>query len=77
MYLTDSQVVVSLAGNVTFAHGVDMRCPVGTNFQDTFGGLYGTGAFPVQTTACVNSVEYSLVLASTLQFSCSRYVAEL
>lgn len=34
------QVVVSLAGNVSFDAGVDMRCPVGTNFQDLFGGLY-------------------------------------
>ena len=68
------QVVVSLAGNVTFDAGVDMRCPVGTNFQDTFGGLYSRGAFPVQTTACSNSAIHALVLASSLQFACNRSV---
>jgi hypothetical protein len=66
------QVVVSLAGNVTFERGVSMQCPTGTNFLDSFGGLYDRGAFPVQTTACSNSALYSLVLASSLQFVCAR-----
>lgn len=70
------QVVVALAGNVTFGAGVDMRCPVGTNFQDTFGGLYDGGAFTVQTTACSNSAVNSLVLASSLQFVCNRSVRD-
>ena len=66
------QVVVSLAGNVTFEGGVSMQCPTGTNFLDSFGGLYDRGAFPVQTTACSNSAVNSLVLASSLQFVCAR-----
>jgi hypothetical protein len=66
------QVVVTLASNVTFDAGVAMHCPRGTNFVDTFGGLYEAGAFPVQTTACANSATNSLVLASSLQFSCTR-----
>ena len=68
-----SQVVVSLASNVSLGAAVDMVCPVGTNFVDTFGGLYATGAFPVQTTVCDNSATYSRVLASSLQFACSRW----
>ena len=36
-----SQVVVSLAGNVTFGTNVSMLCPTGANFVDSYAGLYG------------------------------------
>jgi hypothetical protein len=34
-------MVVSLAGNVTFGTNVSMMCPTGTNFVDSYAGLYG------------------------------------
>jgi hypothetical protein len=39
-----SQVVVALAGNVTFDAGVALSCPPGTNFVDSYAGLYDRGA---------------------------------
>ncbi len=40
------QVAVAQAGEVIFS-GVNLTCPIASNFNDSFGGLYGDGAYPV------------------------------
>ena len=46
------------------------QCPAGSNFVDTYGGLYGpAGAYPVQDPACPSGYD---ILQSTLQFQCAR-----
>jgi hypothetical protein len=66
------QVSALWAGNVTFTHNVNLTCPLGTNFVDSFGGLYGPGSFPVNSPYC-SSADPSVnqVLVSTLEFSCT------
>jgi hypothetical protein len=64
---------VPLAGNVTFGDRVLLQCPLGTNFLDTFQGLYGPqGSYPVPSTLCNSSqATTSQVLGSTLEFVCN------
>ncbi len=58
------------AGNVTFS-GVELTCPIASNFEDSFGGLYGAGAYPVFSTLCAGGGDSDSVLASSLEFSCN------
>jgi hypothetical protein len=44
-YGCEVQVVVSLAGNITFSDHVSLTCPVGANFVDGYAGLYGSGSY--------------------------------
>jgi hypothetical protein len=65
------QVAVIQAGNVTFS-GVELTCPIASNFEDSFGGLYGAGAYPVFSTLCDTSIGGSdSVLTSSLEFYCN------
>jgi hypothetical protein len=57
-------------GNVTMGPGVTLTCPEASSFADTAGGLYGFASYAVQCPFC-NSSLYNLVLASTLQFTCT------
>jgi hypothetical protein len=44
-----------------------MACPTGSNFNDSFGGLYGPGSYLVPSPYCEGGGD---VLASTLAFQC-------
>ena len=57
-------------GNVTMGPGVTLTCPEASSFADTAGGLYGFASYAVQCPYC-NSSLYNLVLASSLQFTCT------
>jgi hypothetical protein len=65
------QVSATLASRVVF-DDVGMTCPVGSGFVDKFGGLYGSTAYPCESAFCIAyEPGANLVLASSLEFSCS------
>jgi hypothetical protein len=65
------QVIVPLASNVTLAPYVELTCPLGSNFQDAYGGLYGEKSYTVASSWCASAdPENSSVLASSLEFTC-------
>jgi hypothetical protein len=65
------QVAVLLAGEVTMGPQATFQCPSGSQFSDSYGGLYGpTGAYVTPSAQC-KAGGGSGVLASTLQFQCS------
>jgi hypothetical protein len=72
VFVATTQVDIPLAGNVTIGDGVQLTCPIGSNFQDTFGGLYSSGAFKITSVHCNTTVVgwNNVVKASTLQFEC-------
>jgi hypothetical protein len=65
------QVTALNAGNVEFLGehaNTTFTCPVGSNFVDSFGGLYGpNGSYPVVSPYCPGG---GSVLVSTLDFKC-------
>jgi hypothetical protein len=66
------QVVATTQGEVTTL-GSNFMCPLGSNFNDTYGGLYGPHSYPVITALCVSSgTAHHRELVSTLAFSCNQ-----
>src|SRR4051812_42351235 len=66
-----SQVYVASGGNVTFDDQTWFQCGAPSMFTDTYGGLYGDGAYLVPWPFCVNGgYDNTDVLQSTLQFGC-------
>ncbi len=61
------QISAPRAGNVTFSLGTLMTCPVGSNFIDNFGGLYGPASYPAVSSFCMGG---GSILVSTLEFQC-------
>jgi hypothetical protein len=65
------QITALQAGNVTFVGETLLACPIGSNFNDSFSGLYEAGSYPVQLSYCalnLNAVNKALI--STLDFQC-------
>ena len=64
--------MVSLACGDVSTTATHLWCPLASNFEDKYHGLYGpTGAYPVTTPYCAEQV-YSDILVSTLQFQCTQ-----
>jgi hypothetical protein len=56
------------AGNIVFAPGALLTCPAGSNFVDSFGGLYEDNSYPTPFSYCSPSAD---ILVSTLDFQCA------
>ncbi len=65
-----NQISAPRAGNITFANGTLLTCPTGSNFYDSFGGLYGNGSYPTPSSYCTDGGDPD-ILVSTLDFQCA------
>ncbi len=67
------QVIAPRAGKIGFDSSTLFSCPVGSNFQDTFNGLYGLGAYPARSPYCSDDTVEGTgkVLVSALSFQCT------
>ena len=74
-----SQFAIMAGSNVSLSSNTSFTCPVASNFQDTYGGLFGNGAYATTSSYCLDGlqivngapVDYpSRILTSTLEFQC-------
>lgn len=64
MTANNTQVVASLASNITIAGSSVFTCAQAANFVDAYGGLYGNKSYPQTTNWCTTAFENKILVSS-------------